>query len=53
MATNLLPLSPIPVPSQPIVNPKTGLIDKDWYAYFRAVDTHIRDIERRLTAGGL
>ena len=53
MSTNLLPLPPLPLPTQPIVDPKTGLINQAWYQYFRAVDPHIRDIERRLAAGGL
>lgn len=53
MATNLVPLQPIPPPTVPYTDPKTGLINLAWYQYLKRVDDHIRDIERRLTAGGL
>lgn len=53
MATNLLPLPPLPTPVAPMVDPKTGLVSEAWYQYLKRVDDHIRDIERRLAAGGL
>ncbi|WP_154677749.1 hypothetical protein [Rhizobium tubonense] len=53
MSTNLVPLQPIPTPTAAFVDPKTGLIDLAWYQYLKRLDDHIRDVERRLTAGGL
>lgn len=53
MATNLVPLIPLPTPNAQIVDPTTGLIASAWYQYLKRLDDHIRDIERRLTAGGL
>lgn len=53
MASNLNPLPPLPPPAQRLVDPSSGTMNKDWYLYFKRLDDHIRDIERRLDAGGL
>lgn len=53
MSTNLLPLPPLPQPTAQMVNPATGMITQPWFQYLKRVDDHIRDIERRLAAGGL
>lgn len=53
MASQLQPLSPLPAPQAPIVDKNTGLVSKSWYEYLKRVDAHIREIEARLTAGGL
>lgn len=53
MASTLATLSPIPTPQQAIVDPKTGLLTRDWYLYFKRIDEHVREIEKRLDAGGL
>ncbi len=52
MATTLQPLSPLPPPPQPAVNPD-GRMNRDWYLYLTRLDQHIREIEKRLDAGGL
>lgn len=49
MATNLTPLTPTPPPAEPIADPKTGLMTRNWYQYFKRLDDHIRDVERRIT----
>jgi hypothetical protein len=53
MASTLAPLSPFPTPQQPVVDPVTGLMTPAWYRYFKRLDDHIREIEKRLDAGGL
>jgi len=53
MASQLQPLSPLPQPQAPIVDIKTGLVNKSWYEYLKRLDQHVREIEARLTAGGL
>ncbi|WP_188079974.1 hypothetical protein [Neorhizobium sp. P12A] len=53
MASNVQSLPPLPDPKAPVVDPKTGLITVPWYQYLRQLDNHMRDAERRLTAGGL
>lgn len=53
MASELQPLSPLPPPNQPLIDPKTGRADKDWYLYLKRLDQHIREVEKRITAGGL
>lgn len=52
MASTLQPLSPLPPPTQPLVNPN-GTMNRDWYLYLRRLDQHIREVEDRLNAGGL
>jgi hypothetical protein len=53
MASTLQPLTPLPPPTQPAIDPKTGRIDRDWYLYLSRLDQHIREVEQRLTTGGL
>ncbi len=53
MATELKPLSPLPPPNQPVLDSSSGRMNKDWYLYFQRLDQHIREIEKRLAAGGL
>jgi len=53
MASTIAKLSPIPTPQQPVVDPRTGLMTRDWYLYFKRIDEHIREIEARLDAGAL
>jgi hypothetical protein len=53
MASNVQPLPPLPTPTAPMVNPKTGLVTVAWYQYLRQLDNHMRDAERRLDAGSL
>ncbi len=48
MATTLGPLPPLPTPAEPLVDPITGLITKTWYLWFKRLDDHIRDVERRI-----
>lgn len=48
MASNLQPLSPLPTPSEPLVDLKTGRISTSWYRYFNLLDSHIREVEARL-----
>lgn len=52
MATALAPLSPIP-PIQQRVFEANGTMNRDWYLYLQRLDQHIREIEKRLDAGGL
>ena len=35
-------LPPLPAPSHPMVDPKTGLMDKIWFQYLRALDRELR-----------
>lgn len=48
MPSALKTLIPIPQPGELLVNPRTGVINTNWYLYFRRVDDHIREIEARL-----
>lgn len=52
MASTLKPLVPLPPPSQPLFD-VGGRMNKDWYLYLKELDRHVREIEDRLTAGGL
>jgi hypothetical protein len=52
MATTLQPLTPLPPPTQPVINPD-GRMNRDWYLYFSRLDQHTREIEKRLDAGSL
>lgn len=36
------PLPPLPVPNEPVIDPKTGLMNRNWYQYLRALDGVIR-----------
>ena len=47
MATTLDPLPPIPPPTEPVVDPKTGLVTRTWYLWFQRLGDHMRDVERR------
>lgn len=53
MASTLKPLRPLPTPQQPVVDPRSGLMTQDWFLYFKSLDEHTREIEKRLDAGGL
>lgn len=53
MASTLSALPPLPTPQQPVVEPRTGLITQPWYLYLKRLDEHVREIEKRLDAGGL
>lgn len=53
MASTLQPLSPLPPPTQQAINPVNGTMNRDWYLYLTRLDQHVREIEKRLTAGGL
>ncbi len=35
---------PIPPPNVPLVDPKSGLINIDWYRYFVAADKKLRSL---------
>jgi hypothetical protein len=48
MATNLQQLPPLPAPAEPLVEPKTGLINTTWYLWFKRLDDHVREIEQRI-----
>lgn len=52
MASTFKQLVQVPPPVQPVVE-ANGRMNKDWYAYFKELDRHVREIEERLTAGGL
>jgi hypothetical protein len=52
MASELNPIPPMPPPQQRIVE-ANGTPNRDWYLYQKRVDEHIREMEKRLTAGGL
>lgn len=53
MASTLNPLPPLPPAAQQLADPRTGSMNRDWYLYFQRLDQHIREIEKRLDAGGL
>ena len=53
MTTNLTQLTPLPTPGEPLFDLKTGKINSNWYQYFKRLDEHLRDIERRLAVGSL
>lgn len=53
MASTLKPLPPLPTPQQPYVDARSGLISEPWYLYLKRLDEHVREIEKRLDAGGL
>lgn len=50
MASKLSPLRPLPSPQQAVVDPRSGLMTRDWYLYFTSESEHIREIEKRLDA---
>jgi hypothetical protein len=52
MASTIAPLTPIPPTTQRLLE-GNGTMNRDWYLYFQRLDQHIREIEKRLTAGGL
>lgn len=52
MASSLKPLPPIPPAQQPVIE-GSGRMNRDWYLYFKRLDEHLREVEQRLTAGGL
>lgn len=52
MASAIRSLVPLPPPTQPLIDQR-GLMNKDWYLYFKELDRHLREAEDRLTAGGL
>jgi hypothetical protein len=52
MASTLAPLSPLPPPGQRVLE-ANGTMNRDWYLYLQRLDQHIREVEKRLTAGGL
>lgn len=52
MASTLKSLVQLPPPMQPVIDPN-GRMNKDWYFYLKELDRHVREIEDRLTAGGL
>lgn len=52
MASNLNPLPPLPPAAQPLLE-QNGRMNRDWYLYFQRLDQHVREIEKRLDAGGL
>jgi hypothetical protein len=52
MATNLNPLPPLPPPAERVVDPKTGLMTTTWYLWFKRLDEHMREAEKRITAVG-
>lgn len=52
MATALAPLTPLPPPQEPVVDPRTGQITRTWFLYFQRLDQHVREIEQRLDAIG-
>jgi hypothetical protein len=53
MASTLGPLPPLPAPQGPLVDRRTGLTSQTWYLYLKRLDEHVREIEKRLDAGGL
>lgn len=52
MASDLAPLPPIPPPQQRVLE-ANGTMNRDWYSYFKKLDAHIREVEKRLDTGGL
>lgn len=52
MASTLRQLVSLPPPIQPVIE-QGGRMNKDWYLYLKELDRHLREIEDRLTAGGL
>lgn len=53
MASTLAPLTPLLQPQVPMIEPRTGLVSQLWYIYLKRLDDHVREIEKRLDAGGL
>lgn len=37
-------LPALPAPSHPVIDPKTGLINKVWFDYLRALDRALRGL---------
>lgn len=51
MAGTVTPIPLIPPPTVPLVDPKTGLMNTDWYRFFQQFDAKVRkDIEPRIAA---
>lgn len=48
MPSTLKPLPPLPQPAEPLVDPRTGFVNTNWFIWFKRVDDHIREIEKRL-----
>lgn len=44
MATASPQMPPLPHHTVPVVDPKTGLIDTDWYTWMKLVETIIRTL---------
>ena len=44
MPTTSPPIPPIPPPSVPLVDPKTGLLVPDWYRFLKA----LRDVAAKI-----
>lgn len=36
---------PIPAPNTPLIDTKTGLMNKDWYRYFSQIDALMRQVK--------
>lgn len=49
MASTLQPLTPLPTPKEPVIDQKTGLMTLSWYRYFKLLDSHIREVEQRIS----
>lgn len=48
MPSALKPLVPIPQPGELFVDPRSGVVNTNWYLWLKRVDDHIREIEARL-----
>lgn len=44
MPTASQDIVPIPVPTQPVMDPATGLMTKPWYDYFKSLDRTLRAV---------
>ena len=44
MATLSPALPPMPSPTVPVVDPKTGLMSAEWYSWLKLVDTIVRTL---------
>lgn len=50
MATTLNPIAPLPSPSEPVIDVRTGRMTQNWYIWFKRLEEHMREAEARITA---
>jgi hypothetical protein len=48
MPTATQPLPPMPSPTHPVQDPRTGLPDRVWYTYLTALDRLVRALREEI-----